>query len=360
MDPRLYVTGISHHATPLAVREQISLSPQEALDLASSISDGEYLPVPLATCNRVELYGLDTRGAVVEEFLSALARIKQVDPGEIRPFVYHRYNHEMIFHLFSVASGIDSQMIGETEILGQVKDAWRRTRNAGPLADALDPVFQKAFQAAKWARTQTGIGSGQVSIGNIAVELAGRIFGSLGPVRVLLVGSGEVAELVASALAARGATNLRVTGRNELRTADLAARIGARVFPFAGFTGHLRDFDIVLFSTSSPTPLLGPDSSSCLRRASGPLFLIDLALPRDVDPSVGHADEVFLYNLDDLSRIANENLEARRVDIERCREELTRRAWQTWLRAYRVILRSRPGPAPTGSGVPLTTGRESN
>lgn len=341
---RLFVSGLSHHQTPLALRERLSLSPDEQRALAEEL--GSYLksapPLILNTCNRIEIYGCSNGVDPGPWFIDWLATAKGLDPDALRPLAYHRFNHEMLLHLFSVAAGIDSQMVGETEILGQLKEAHRLRREQGGLPPGIDQAFQKSFQSAKWARTTTGISQGQVSIGNLTAELAMRIFGSLRRTRVLLIGSGEVATLTAEALGSRGCRDLTVASRRLERATELARVLNASALAMENVYDHLNLYDVVIASTSATAPILeSAEVARTITHRDRPLFLVDLAVPRDVTPETGELPGVFLYNLDDLSRIANENLENRRAEIARCEEELSRRAWTAWLKIYRTLLRQK-------------------
>ena len=246
-------------------------------------------------------------------------------------------NLDVLQHAFEVSAGLDSQMVGETDILGQMKNAYADARAAKCTGTVLNRLFEKSFQAAKSARTQTGITRGEVSIGNVAVNLANRIFGHLRDSRVLLLGSGDVAEKTAQSLKSRGVADITVASRTYENAHKLAHNLGGAAIELSDFTAQLHRFDIVISSTAAPSLLLKRDmiATALKQRPDRPFFLIDVALPRDIDPTVDSLENVYLYNLDDLSAIANENLELRKGEIERARTILKGYAWNLWLQLRR-------------------------
>lgn len=288
--------------------------------------------VILNTCNRVEIYAAGHEGDAPEQLINALCSIRQFPEEEFRELAYIKIGPEAIEHLYAVASGLDSQMVGETEILGQVKDAYQRASKAKYVSRRLHKVFQKSFQAAKWARSNTGISQGQVSLGNVAVDLAQRIFGQLKSASVLVVGSGEVGQDVAKAFKGRGVKNIRVTSRTAGRADQLAAEIEAKVVPYAQWQAELPHHDIVLCATSAPQAIVSAEiiRDAVHQRPARPLFLIDLAMPRDIEAGASEVGNTYLYNLDDLAQIANENLAARQAEVERARLGLRQRADFLW------------------------------
>ncbi|MGE9291041.1 MAG: glutamyl-tRNA reductase [Puniceicoccales bacterium] len=336
---RLLVLGVSHHRTPLDIRELFSLNNEDVRALAERLlaTEGIDEVVLLNTCNRVEAYLAGESEPDPEKVLQAMAEVTGQPLDLLRDLHYSAGNSDMLVHLFSVASGLDSQMIGETEILGQVKESLVRARNEKWVGKRMGPLFERSFQAAKWARTHTGIGQGQVTIGNVVVDLVSRVFGDLVRPRILLVGSGEVAEKTAQSLASRGARDITVTGRSFDRAEALARTFNGAVLPFETFRENLHLYDIIICSTASPEPLLTQETVREIsgRRRYSPLLLVDVAVPRDVEASVGSLNQVFLYNMDDLADIANENLRLREQEVESCLAELKRRAWRTWLRSIR-------------------------
>lgn len=335
----LFVLGISHHTTPLEVRERFALSATQALELQKQMSEQSGIRecLILNTCNRLEIYALADSIDQMEQVSEFFCQKQRLSSELFRQYAYSRKNLEALQHALEVSAGLDSQMVGETEILGQIKQAYHNAREAKCTGNVLNRLFEKSFQAAKAARTQTGITRGQVSIGNVAVDLACRIFGKLDHSRVLLLGSGEVGEKTAEALLSRGVSDISVSSRTFENAHKLAHRLGGAAIDFEDFAAQLDHFDIIICSTAAPGSVLSRGALiQCMRlRPERPCFIIDLALPRDVDPAVEKVENVYLYNLDDLSRIANENLEARKSEIDAARNILKKYAWQLWLQIRR-------------------------
>ena len=244
-------------------------------------------------------------------------------------------------------------MIGETDILGQMKQAYARAKETHCTGTILNRLFEKSFQAAKSVRTKTKIAHGQVSIGNIAVDLGNRIFGNLSNSRVLLVGSGDVAEKTAQSLKSRGVADITVTSRKFENAHILAHKFGGAAIEFSDFVPQLKRFDIVISSTAASETIIDQNmiKDTLKNRPDQPFFLIDLALPRDIDPGVDAFENVYLYNLDDLSAIANENIEMRKAEIDQARQILKAHAWSLWLQLRRRTLTvpkaQYPRPAPS-------------
>jgi len=332
----LFVLGATHHRTPIEVREKLALPPDALAALHDKLVaiDGLEELAPVSTCNRTEFYGVASHPEAIGRLRHAFCARQQFPESQFTPYALELQGHAALQHLFEVASGLDSQLVGETEILGQLKDAYAAAhtrRSTGPI---LNRVFQKAFQAAKHVRTHTAITEGQVSVANVAVELARDIFGRLDKTRVLLLGAGEIGEKTARAFLSRGVTSLSVSSRRLDRAMALAGELGAFALPFWLAPTKLADFDIVVCATAAPSTVVAADAvdSAMHRRAARPLFLIDLALPRDIEPRVGDQANVYLYNLDDLARIAEENRHARESEIALCRQLLTTRADALWAR----------------------------
>ncbi|MDQ8206607.1 glutamyl-tRNA reductase [Coraliomargarita algicola] len=341
----LFVLGTSHHATPLDVRERFALTQPQALELQQRLHAHEGIRecLVLNTCNRLEIYGLADRIERVDEIRELFCEKQNVPIELFQQYAYSHNNLEALQHVLEVSTGLDSQMVGETEILGQLKQAYTKARDAKCTGNVLNRLFEKSFQAAKAARSQTGITRGQISIGNVAVDLASRIFGQLSKSRVLLLGSGEVGEKTAQALKSRGADDIAVSSRTFENAHKLAHELGGSAIDFEDFKAQLEHFDIVICSTAAPGTILDRSiiAQSMKRRPERPCFLIDLALPRDIDPAVEDIENVYLYNLDDLSTIANENLTARKAEIDNAREILKKHAWNLWLQLRRRELMRR-------------------
>lgn len=332
--PQLFVLGATHHRAPLAVRERLSLDAAAAARLHRELAGIAGLRefAVLSTCNRVEFYGVTAGGDAPERIAAAFCAQQSFDPAEFRGIRLDLADEAAVRHLLEVAAGLDSQMIGETEIFGQVKSAYATAQAAGSTGPVLNRVFQKCFQAAKHVRTHSAITEGQVSVANVAVELALSIFGGLADARILLLGAGEVGEKTARAFQSRGAAELTVASRNLERAMELATALGASALPFETREHRLPEFDIVVCATAAPEAVLTlPAVTTAMqRRPTRPLFLIDQALPRDVEPAVAELENVFLYNLDDLAQIAERNRAAREAELIRCRGMAGEKAAALW------------------------------
>ncbi len=337
-----FLLGASHHTVPLAVREKLALDATRSAALAARIqaSAGLHEFTLLNTCNRVELYGVAADQAALGRLRVALCEITGCLPVEVDQVFSLRHNHEAIAHLFSVASGLDSQIVGETEILGQVKASYDEALAKKWTGPVLNRVFQKAFQAAKHIRTHTGIGEGQISIATVAVDLAGRIFGDLAPVKILVVGAGDIGLKTVIAFQGRGAKSVTVASRTLSKAEEVAAQAGGWPASMAELPEIIADADIVASSTSAPDAVITHDmvAAAMKRRRSRPLFLIDLALPRDIEPTTAKISDVYLYNLDDLAKIAEGNLARRRAELTKCKTILAERAQALWPQVERNLL----------------------
>ncbi len=330
----LFVLGATHHTAPLAVREKLVLDAAQAQALQAELA---VLPglrefAMLSTCNRVEFYGVATETDTAARVQAAFCARQQFDAAEFEKIRLCLHGRETVRHLLEVAAGLDSQMLGETEIFGQVKEAYATAQKLGSAGPVLNRVFQKTFQAAKHVRTHTGITEGQVSVANVAVELALNIFGSLASARVLLLGAGEIGEKTARACQRRGAGAMTVASRRFERAMELATALGASAMPFEQREARLAEFDVILCATSAPGTVIAFDAAAAAmkKRPARPLFFIDLALPRDVDAAVGELENTFLYNLDDLARIADANRAAREAEIARGRAIVAEKADALW------------------------------
>jgi glutamyl-tRNA reductase len=308
----LFCVGISHHTATVETRERYAGGVGEAELLATGIWKEALV---LSTCNRVEIYGSSDRPVATEEIMSVLweskARLEESD-------IFYRHDGEACArHLFRVVAGLDSMVIGETEILGQAKKAYEAAREANGAGPLLHRLFQRAFRVAKQVRSNTDVTRGAVSVGSVAVELAGRIFGDLRERRVLILGAGETSERTARALRSRGVSDLRVTNRSLDRAENLAAQVQGRAVPFQNWTEQCHEVDIMICSTSAEEPLLTREVLAPMLkgRADRPLFIIDIAVPRDVAPEVNEMDGVYLYDIDSLQSIADQSLAMRRQQI---------------------------------------------
>jgi glutamyl-tRNA reductase len=311
----LFCVGISHHTANVATRERFAREPAAAAALRTASGCEELLL--LTTCNRVEIYAAATSPISTQAIAECLSR-EVADRDLAGTSAFYRYEaDECIRHLFRVVSGLDSMVVGETEILGQTKRAYALAREEGRAGPYLHRLFQRAFRVAKQVRTHTQITRGAVSVGSVAVDLAGKIFGALHDRKVLVLGAGETSERTARALVSRGVGDLRIANRSEERAADLTGLVGGRVIAFAGWESQCREIDILITSTAADAPILTRDGlEPMLRdRLDRPLFIIDIAVPRDVAPDVNEMEGVYLYDIDSLQSIAEQSLTLRKQQI---------------------------------------------
>lgn len=315
------VVGASHKTAPVEVREALAVAPEDlprVLD-ACRREDGAAEAVVLSTCNRVEIYAAVGDAAAGGEALARrLQRGAALPAEEILPRLYRLVDGVAVRHLFRVAAGLDSLVVGESEILGQAKEAYLAAVQRQATGGLLNPLFQRAFRAAKEVRSRTAISQGRVSVGSVAVELAAKIFGSLAGQRVLVVGAGEMAERTLEHLSAQGVSDVTVCNRSADAGEALAARVGGRRRPFAEREAAAAEADIVISSTAAPGMVFTRESlaRALERRRHRPLLVIDIAVPRDVDPAAADLADLFLYDIDDLEAVVSTNLTRRAREID--------------------------------------------
>lgn len=318
----IVVVGLSHHTAPVEIRERLAFAPTA---MEKPLRQMLELPVIaealiVSTCNRVELYAAtkdpDTATATLRRFL---ADYHAVPLEEIEQHLYDHQGEAVIRHLFRVASSLDSMIIGEPQILGQIKTAYGYAMEFKTAGLILNRFLHKAFSVAKRVRTETGIASSAVSVSFAAVELARKIFDRLDDKAVMIIGAGEMCELAARHFVSNGVTRVLVTNRTFERAEKLAAEFQGRAVPFEQFTDHLATVDIILTSTGAPTFILGQKQMEDIlrRRKNRPMFLIDIAVPRDVDPKVNQLDNIYLYDVDDLQGVVQANLKERQKEAHR-------------------------------------------
>jgi glutamyl-tRNA reductase len=302
----LALIGVNYKTAPITVREQIAISradlPETTRALAATPGVTECMIV--STCNRVELLAtIDSPDTDLTGFLHSYFGL---DPALLQPHVYERRDRDAVRHLFRVASSLDSMVVGEPQILGQVKEAFAVARASGTVASQLEHLLQSAFAAAKKVRTETSIGSTSVSIASVAVDLAKKIFGSLQGRTVFLVGAGKMSELAARHLVQQGAGAILVTNRTHERARLMAEQFEGRVIPFEQLYEAASDADIVISSTGAPHPIFRREHGQMFmqRRRNRPMFFIDIAVPRDVDPAMNKLEGIFVYDIDDLQAVA--------------------------------------------------------
>jgi glutamyl-tRNA reductase len=319
----LLVLGLSHHTAPVTLRERFAFSEARVPATLQALRETGLADeaVILSTCNRVELYvstSLEPRKAFasLRDYLVHCHDYRDPLTDEL----YTLPEPQSLEHLFRVACGLDSMVLGETEILGQLKKAYEVALQQNCTGPVLNKAFQKAFNVAKHVRTDTNIQRGSISVGSVAVELAEKIFNDLRDRHIMVIGAGETSEKTARALLSRGAKSIIVSNRSYDRAAALATELGGQAIHFEDWASHFGQIDIVISSTSAPHYVLDrPKLEDLMRqRRNRPLLLIDIAVPRDIDPSVNLLDNVYLYNIDDLQGIADDYLRQRKEEIARC------------------------------------------
>ncbi|HEY7902084.1 MAG TPA: glutamyl-tRNA reductase [Casimicrobiaceae bacterium] len=312
----LFALGLNHTTAPLAVRERVAFAPDALGDALRNLTRARAVKEAaiLSTCNRTEVYFHGGDPAHVADWLTATHDLPR---DVLAPHLYTLPDDKAVSHAFRVASGLDSMVIGEPQILGQMKHAVRSAEAAGSLGLVLNRLFQRTFAVAKDVRTQTDIGSASISMAAAAVKLAERIFPSLADQRLLLIGAGEMIELAATHFAARGPASITVANRTLERGNKLADRFGASAMTLNELPERLPQFDIIVTCTASTLPILGKGMIERVvkQRRHAPVFIVDLAVPRDVEPEAGALDDVFLYSVDDLSAIVRDNLTIRRESM---------------------------------------------
>jgi len=327
---KLFVAGLSHQTAPVELRELLAVESSQLVSCAGRLKRLANLDeiVLLSTCNRVEIYGTTPR---MTGHIHSLFGVHW--PG-IRDFSSHVYVHEdleAVRHLFRVAARLDSMVLGETEITGQVKKAYDIAKVARLTGGTLNRVFQTTFQAVKEIRTRTGIGLGATSVGSVAVELAETIFRhDLSKQSVIIIGAGQMGEACMRHLAKKGARSILVSNRSFARAVELARDFGGRALQFKHCLTAIADADIVVASTGCPKTLLHHADVEKLMstRSNRPLFLIDISVPRNIDAAVQHLDNVYLYNIDDLEGIVRENVRNRENELALCQQIIDARAME--------------------------------
>lgn len=325
----LIVVGVNHTTAPIEIREKLAFRPSETLsELERLRGDGVAREgVILSTCNRTELYLVEQNGDAFDHSCAILSARLGHDAA---PFVYVHRDREAVAHLFRVAAGLDSMVLGEAQIHGQVKTAWEQCRTeSGPL---LNRMFQSALMAGSRARTETGIGRGAASVSSAAVQVAKKIFGGLAGRRAMILGAGDAAELALSCLLGEGVKVAIVANRTHERAQALAHEHGATAMHYDHCWESLRDVDVLLCSTAAPVPVVTLERvrNNVEARGGRPLCILDIALPRDVEPAVGELDNVFLYDLDDLKSAAAANLERREEDVPAAERIIAEEVGKYW------------------------------
>jgi len=341
------VVGVSHHSAPVEVRERFAFLPGEVGRSLLTLREeaGVWEAVLLSTCNRSELYFRPP----IPEAVAAARRLLIRRAGSLEEpperYLYVHRGVEAVRHLFRVTGGADSMVLGEAEIQGQVREAWEVAAavEAEPplVGPTLHRLFQRALAAGGRIRAETRLGEGSASVASVAVDLARKVFGELTRRKVLVLGAGSTAELLVEALGREGVEGVVVANRTYERGRALADRLSGRAVQFDELSGVLREVDIVVASTAAPHPLITRHGirTAFAGEARGPLLVIDIAIPRDVEPGVGEEPNVFLYNVDDLRQIVDENLERRRRDLPRVEEIVDEEAaaFRSWVASREVV-----------------------
>ncbi len=336
----LYALGLNHATAPVSVREMVAF---QADALGSALRDLIGSPkvkeaAILSTCNRTEVYFNAAEPAPVMDWLEGFHRLPK---ASLAPYLYTLPQDKAVPHAFRVASGLDSVVLGEPQILGQMRHAVKNAEAAGSLGLVLNRLFQRTFAVAKDVRTRTDIGSASISMAAAAVRLAERIFPSLAEERVLLIGAGEMIELAATHFAARKPRSITVANRTLERGAQLAARFAADAITLNELPQRLAQFDIIITSTASSLPILGKGmlERAAKARRHAPMFIVDLAVPRDVEPEAAALDDIFLYSLDDLAIVVKDNLNIRNDSVREAEVLIAEQAqgFLRWLDGRTVV-----------------------
>jgi len=332
----ILVVGLNHKTAPVEIRERLALPERELKDSLAYLNNYPALreKVILSTCNRVEIYAeakeVEVGSENIKDFLSSYHRIPR---QEFEQYLYTLYHREAITHLFRVSSSLDSMIVGEPQIVGQVKEAYLWAKEAKATGTILNQLFEKALSVAKLIRNETRISENAVSVSFAAVELAKKIFGTLEGKVILLIGAGEMAELAARHLANQGVGSVLVSNRTYERAVALAAELGGRAIRFDDLSSELINADIVISSAAAPHYILVKRQIAQLIKArrNRPMFFIDIAVPRNIDPAINELDNVYLYDIDDLQTVVEHNIKEREKEALKG-EEIIRRETQNFIR----------------------------
>ncbi|NOQ37173.1 MAG: glutamyl-tRNA reductase [Methylococcaceae bacterium] len=319
----LIAIGINYNTAPVAIRERLAF-PAEILDLSlKQLSQTKKITEAaiLSTCNRTEFY-CESESDNQQPLIDWISESRQIDPADFTPYLYSYQDNQLIRHMFRVACGLDSMILGEPQILGQMKTAYQAAYDAGTLGRYLGKLFQHTFSAAKKVRTDTAIGSSPVSVAFAAVQLAQQIFDKLSEQTALLIGAGETIELTARHLHQNGIGQIIIANRTYDKAHNLAAQFNGYAIALSELPKHLAEADIVVSSTASQLPILGKGllESAIKKRKHKPIFMVDLAVPRDIEAEVAQLKDVYLYTVDDLQNTIDENMNSRRQAAEQAEE----------------------------------------
>jgi len=345
----LLAIGISHHTAPVDIREKVAINSLGYAEQIRQLMELEGIEevVILGTCNRTEIYCL-CAGQAEHELLPWIHKIHDIPPGQLDSHFYRHTGEDAVRHLIRVAGGLDSLVLGEPQILGQIKEAWQISQQTGGAGKVLDRLFQHTFAAAKSIRNNSGIGSHSVSVAYTTVVLAKQIFGDLSQQNVVLVGAGEMIRLCGKHLHEQGIARIEIVNRSQQAAEELAAELGAKATTLDKLNEVLPRADILITSTASPTPIIrmAAVKSALRKRRHRPVFMVDIAVPRDIEPEVKRLDDVYLFTIDDLQQVVDENMQQRHTAAEAAGNdvELSVAAFMRWLygiRAARSLKRIR-------------------
>jgi glutamyl-tRNA reductase len=334
--------GLNHKSAPVEVRERISFGPDILVGALRSLTEHAEVGegVILSTCNRTEIY-CAVSGSGESPVVPWLGRFHGLDPDRLAPYLYTYLDRNAVSHLLRVACGLDSMVLGEPQILGQVKTAFQAARDSGATGKLLGRLFQHAFSVAKQVRTDTAIGNSPVSVAFAAVSLARQIFSDLSDQTALLIGAGETIELVARHLHQQGVGRIIVANRTVERAHELAEQFDGQAIALTELPKHLPEADILMSSTASPLPVLGKGAveSALKRRKHRPIFMVDIAVPRDIEPEVAELNDVYLYTVDDLQGVVEEGLRSRQAAAEAAHEIVAfhTEEFMAWLRSLDAV-----------------------
>ncbi len=323
--PNLILVGVNHKTTPVEIREKLAFTQVKIeASLSQLVSSPEIIEnIILSTCNRVEIYArVENTDRGIQLLQDFICDYHGISRGNLDQYFYSYCDNQAVEHLFRVSSSLDSMVLGEAQILGQVKDAYSTARSFSSTGMVLNQLFEKAFNVAKKVREETGISERGVSISSAAVELAKKIFEDLENHSVMLVGTGEMAELAAKHLISYGVKTVYVASRTYERAAALAKSLNGCALDFESFKEEMHRADIIITSTAAPTFIVNEEmiSTAIQKRKNKPIFLIDIAVPRDIAPEVNELENVYLYDIDDLQNVVNANMEERQKEAESAME----------------------------------------
>lgn len=334
---RIAILSVNHAQAPVAVRERVAFAPNQLADelqKLNALTDVEACVI-LSTCNRSEIYAIIKDTNPREILSNYLSQTHQISRAEIDPYLVYFENDSALDHICNVACGLDSLVLGEPQILGQLKDAYHAAKQAQTLDKKLEKLFQHAFSTAKKVRTDTQIGSSPVSIAYCAVKLSEKIFADLSEQTVLLIGAGEMIELCAQHLNQKGVQNMIVANRTIENAEKIANQYNAQSVSLKQFSTIIHQADIIISSTAASVPIIGKGliESALKQRKHKPMFMLDIAIPRDIEPEVGQLDDVYLYTIDDLEQVVSDNVDSREKEKVLAQEIIIKQAqvFNKWL-----------------------------